>query len=73
MWLFAILHDSIYFGVLNLNMSHQNKDVLHAPLMELLHHLWEVPKSPRVKSENPAFICIIQIVPLHILMLKDVK
>lgn len=54
-------------------MSHQNEDVLHASLVELFHHLWEVPKSPGVKSENPALICIIQIIPLHILMLKKVE
>lgn len=54
-------------------VPHQNKDILHAPLMELFHHLWEVSKSPWVISENPALICIIQIIPLHVLMLKDEK
>lgn len=54
-------------------MSHQDKDVLHAPLMELLHHLWEVPESPGVKSEHPALICIVQIIPLHILVMTKAK
>lgn len=54
-------------------MSHQNKDVLHALLMELLNHLWEVPKSRRVKGEYPAFICVVQVIPLHILVVKEAK
>lgn len=54
-------------------MSHQDQDVLHASLMELLHHLWEVPKSPRVKGEYPALSCIVQVIPLHILVVKKAK
>lgn len=50
-----------------LKMPHQDKDVLHASLMKLLHHLWEVPKSLGVKGEHPALICIVQVIPLHIL------
>lgn len=48
-------------------MSHQNKDVLHASRVEFLHHLWEVCESPGVKGEYPALVCIVQIIPLHIL------
>ena len=51
-------------------LSHQNKDVLQAALMEVFHHLWEVPESPGVKSEHPALSCIVQIIPLHILVMK---
>lgn len=54
-------------------MSHQDKDVLHACLMELLHQNWEVPESPGVKGEYPALICIVQIIPLHILVMKNTK
>lgn len=59
--------------MLYLKTSHQNKDVLHASLMEFLHHLWKVPESPGVKGENSALICIIQIIPLHILMVRKIK
>lgn len=51
-------------------MSHQNQDVLQASLMELFHHLREVTKSLGVKGENPALVCIIQVVPLYILIKK---
>lgn len=54
-------------------MSHQNEDVLHSSFMELLHHLWEVPESPGVKGEDPALICIVQVIPLHILMVTKAK
>lgn len=51
-------------------MSHQDEDVLHASRVELLHHLWEVSESPGVKGEYPALVCIVQIIPLHILVVQ---
>lgn len=54
-------------------MSDQNEDVLHAALMELLHHLWKVPEPPGVKGEDPALICVVKVIPLHILMLTRAK
>lgn len=44
----------------------QNQDVLHSSFMEVLHHLWEVPKSPGVKGEHPVLIGIVEIIPLYI-------
>lgn len=54
-------------------MSHQDEDVFHASLMKLIHHLCEVPKSPGIKGEYPALIRIVQIIPLHILVVKKAK
>lgn len=51
-------------------MPYQDEDVLQASLLELLHHLWEVPKSQRVKCEDPALVCIVQIIPLYILEME---
>lgn len=60
-------------GLLNTKMSHQNKDVLHASLVKLLHHFWQIPESPGVKGEYPSLVCIIQVIPLYILLVKTLK
>lgn len=54
-------------------MSHQNKDVLHASLVKLLYHFWQIPESPGVKGEYPSLVCVIQVIPLYILLVKTVK
>lgn len=61
------------WGLFKLKMSHQNEDVLQASHVELLHHLWEVSETPGVKGEYPALVCIIQIIPLHILVVQKCK
>lgn len=52
---------------MRLKVLYQDKDVLQASCMEFLHHLWKVSKSPGVKGEYSALVCIVQIVPLYIL------
>lgn len=42
-----------------LKMSYHDEDVLQALCVELLHHFWEVSKSPGIKGEYPALVCIV--------------
>lgn len=54
-------------------MSYQNEDVLYAFLMKLLDHLRKITKSHRVEGEHPSLVCIVQVIPLHILEVKNIK
>lgn len=54
-------------------MTYKDEDVLHASRMELVNHLWEISESPGVKGEYPAFLCIVQIIPLHVLIVQIKK
>lgn len=54
-------------------MTYKDEDVLHASRVELVNHLWEISESPGVKGEYPAFLCIVQIIPLHVLIVQIKK
>lgn len=55
------------------NVPHQDEDVLQASLVKFLHHLCQIPESQGVIGEDPAFVCVIQVIPLHILKKKKKK
>lgn len=48
-------------------MPYQDEDVSHAFLVELLHHLRQVSEVHGVKGEDSTLVCVIQVIPLHVL------
>lgn len=49
------------------SFTYYYKHVLHAQLMELINHLRQISKPLWIKSEASSLVCIIKVIPLHIL------
>lgn len=50
--------------------THHNHDVPQPTAVEVPHHLWVVLEAFLVEGENSLGICVIQVVPLHILWME---
>lgn len=55
------------------SFTYQYEHILQAQLMEFMNHLGQISKSLWIKSEHSSLLCIIKVIPLYILDVRNVQ